>query len=240
MYRDACNRALPQWTNNIAEHKMQYLKLPSIRKLHIFEWVLPHCKNWLPHLKDHDLDIYFPKLSDLEERNLKRRKIEPVEPTFVKSTLLDKVLDVLCEVFQKVVFVTCVQPYMYAEKSLEFVSDHVDTILGMVRVCAAPEELCSATVSVSVMVDRYFWHLHSSLASLAKSSSFSVDECDVRQDVHKTTTGAKTLQLFGKMGQLTHQWTNNVHAVMSVLEAQVGYERALLSADDDTVRGKSH
>ncbi len=101
-----------------------------------------------------------------------------------------------------------------------------------------PEELCSATVSVSVMVDCYFWHLHSSLAPLAKSSSFSVDECDVRQDAHKTTTGAKTLQLFGKMGQLTQQWTNNVHAVMSVLEAQVGYECALLSADDDTkVRG---
>ncbi len=90
-------------------------------------------------MKDHDLDIYFPKLSDLEEHNLKCRKIKPVEPTFGTSTLPDKVLDVLCEVFQKVVFVTCVQPYMYAEESLEFVSDHVDTILGMVRVCAAPK-----------------------------------------------------------------------------------------------------
>ena len=70
-YRDACNRSLPLWARDIKEHKTENLKLPSVRKLHIFKWLLPHCKNWLDHLKDYAFDIYFPKLEDLESRNLK-------------------------------------------------------------------------------------------------------------------------------------------------------------------------
>ncbi len=213
---------------------MTHLKLPSVRKLHIFRWLLLHCKNWLEHLKDHDLQLYFPKLGELEERNLKRHKIEPVQPRFVTNSLPDKVVDVLCEVFQKVVFVTCAQPYMCEEREIAFQSDFVDTIIGMVRVCAPTEEQCEASVSVSMSVDRFFWHLHECLTPLAKDSSFFVHECQVREDVHKTTSGSKSLQLFGKMSQLTTQWNNNILHMMSVVEAQVGYEGALLFAEADT------
>ena len=131
-YRDGCNRSLPLWAQDIKEHTTTQLKLPSMRKCHIFKWLLPHCKNWLDHLKDYDFYVYFPKLADLETHNVKCKKIKAVEPTFVKTTLPDKVVDILCEVYCKVVFVTCVQLYMYEAHTLEFQSDYFDTILGFV------------------------------------------------------------------------------------------------------------
>ncbi len=112
-YRDGCNQSLPLWIQDIREHKTEHLKLPSVRKLHIFRWLLPHCKNWSDHLNDHDFSLYMPKLKELEEWNLKRQKIQAVVPAFAKLTISDKVLEILCEVYQKVVYVTCVQPYMY-------------------------------------------------------------------------------------------------------------------------------
>ncbi len=42
------------------------------------------------------------------------------------------------------------------------------------------------------------------------------------------------LQLLGKMSNLTTQWNNNMRDVMSAVEAQVGYEGALLFAEGDT------
>ena len=152
---------------------------------------------------------------------------------FATGTLPDKVVNILCDVYQKVVFVTCVQPYMYHEHETEFKSDFVDVLLGFVRLCTPEEEICEATVSVSMQIDRFFWHLHSALTPLARDSSFFVETCDVRDDAHKTTAGSKTLQLFNKMGQLTEQWNNNMKSVMSVCEAQVGFEGALLFAEED-------
>ncbi len=120
-YRDACNRCIPLRARDIRENKTQHLKLPSVRKLHIFKWLLPHCKNWVADLKEHDFSIYFPKLKELEDRNLKRLKIKPTKQTFAnKTTLPDKVVEVLCEVYRKVVYVTCVQPYMYQEETVDF------------------------------------------------------------------------------------------------------------------------
>ncbi len=89
---------------------------------------------------DHTFDIYFPKLAELEERSLKRCKIEPQE--FVPTTILpDKVVDVLCEVYKRVVFVTRVMPYMYDEQCVEFRSDAVSHMLGSV-VVIPPQMRC--------------------------------------------------------------------------------------------------
>ncbi len=103
------------------------------------------------------------------------------------------------------------------------------------RICAPEEELCTATVSVSMAIDRFFWHLQTCLSPLAHDRNFFVTDCDVKDDSHKSTSGAKTLQLLGKMGQLTAQWRNNMCAVMSVLEAQIGFEGAMLFAEADTL-----
>ncbi len=108
------------------------------------------------------------------------------------------------------------------------------TIVGTVRVVAPEEEMCEATVSVSIQIDRFFWHLHDCLSPLARDSDFFASKCDVFEDAHKTTTGSRMMTLFGNMSQLSQQWKNNMLGILSVMEAQVGFEGALLFADKDT------
>ncbi len=118
-YRDECNRIMPQWERDIKDNTSTQLKLLGVRKLHIFKWLLPHCKNWKPFMSDHNFDLYFPKLADLEERTLKRQKIEP--QTFVPTNVLpDSVIEVLCDVYKRVLFVTRVMPYMYEIECIQF------------------------------------------------------------------------------------------------------------------------
>ncbi len=232
-YRNGCNRLIPLWVQDIKEHKTEHLKLPSVCKLHIFRWLLPYCKNWSEHLKDHDFTLYLPKLKELEDRNLKCMKIEPVVPNFRISVLPDKVIDVLCDVYKKVVFVTCVQPYIYEEKLAEFPTDFVHQIVGSIRVVTPEEELCEASVSVCMQIDRFFWHLHACLTPLAWDSSFFTDQCTMHDDAHKTTVGGKTLQLFGKMSQLSQQWNNNMRSVLSVLKAQIAIKGVSVFAEEE-------
>ncbi len=174
-----------------------------------------------------------PKLKELEEQNLKRMKVEPVEPQFATNVLPDKVLDILCEVYAKVVFVTRVQPHMYDEHEAVFPSDFVNTIIGSVRVVAPSEELCDAKVSVCMQINHFFWHLSDCLSPLARDGSFFAEKCDVHVDAHKTTAGSKTLHLFGKMSLLTQQWRNNMRNVLSVIEAQVAFEGAAVFAAEE-------
>ncbi len=57
-YRDGCNRILLSWERDIKENTACQLKLPGIRKLHIFKWLLPFCKNWKDFMADYTFDLY--------------------------------------------------------------------------------------------------------------------------------------------------------------------------------------
>ena len=106
-------------------------------------------------MADHTLDVYFPKLAELEERSLKRRKIEP--QTFMPTTVLpDKVVKVLCDVYKHVLYVTRVMPYMYEEQCIAFRAEAVAHILGSVRVVPAPDEVCTVEPIVCMETDTFF------------------------------------------------------------------------------------
>ncbi len=188
-------------------------------------------------MKDYDFDVYFPKLTSLEDCNLKQRKIEPqvFTPT---NTLPDTVVEVLCDVYRKVVYVTRVLPYMYNEQCVEFKSDFIDDILGTVRVVAPEEKLVQACVTTCVEVDMFYLHLSSALEPVARHKSFSSVECEVHCDAIKTTSSGKTLTLLHKMSHLTEQWATNMREVVSLLEAETAFKRACVFAiEHDTTTG---
>ncbi len=228
-YHDGCNRVLPLWEKDIKACMTTNLKLPSVRKLHIFCWLLPHCKHWQTFMQDHNFDLYFPKLSSLEERNLKRRKIEPqiFEPT---NVLPSKVLHVLCDVYRKVMYVTRVMPYMYTEECLEFRCNFVDHIVGFVRVVTPEEELCVAQPVVCMEVDTFYLHLSEALQVVAREKSFHQSHCDIRNDAVKTTAGGKSLTLLSRMVYTMHRWVQNMHQVLTLMQAKVAYASACVFA----------
>ena len=224
-YRDECNRIMPQWERDIKDNTSTQLKLPGVRKLHIFKWLLPHCKNWKPFMSDHNFDLYFPKLADLEERTLKRQKIEP--QTFVPTNVLpDSVIEVLCDVYKRVLFVMRVMPYMYEIECIQFRTDLVDHIMGTVRVVAPDEVLFLVKPAVVPDVDMFYLHLSDALQSLAVQQEFRVSEIEVRCDALKTTAGGKSLTLLSRMAHLSERWSTNMGAVMSLLQAQFAFECA--------------
>ncbi len=228
-YCDGCNRVLPLWEKDIKDCTTTNLKLPSVRKLHIFRWLLLHCKHWQTFMQDHNFDLYFPKLLSLEEQNLKRRKIEPqiFEPT---NVLPSKVLDVLCKVHCKVVYVMRVMPYMYTEECLEFRCDFVDHILGFVRVVAPEEEICIVQPVVCMEVDTFYLHLSEALQVVAKEQLFHQSQCDIRHDAVKTTVGGKSLTLLSRMAYVTQHWAQNMHQVITLMQAEIAYENACVFA----------
>lgn len=234
-YRDGCNRILPAWEADIKSHQTTNLKLLGVRKLHIFKWLLPHCKNWRAFMRDHNFDIYLPKLECLEERNLKRRKIKMVvfKPT---NVLPNAVLDVLCEVYKKVVYVTRVMPYMYQEHCVEFRCDFVDHILGTVQVVAPQEKLLQATFSTCVEVDTFFLHLSSVLAPVAREQEFCVTEADVKCDTVKTTTGGRSLTLLNRMAHVMDRWATNMGTVLQLMQATVTFESACVFTQEYDVK----
>ncbi len=226
-YCDGCNRILPGWETDIKSYTTTNLKQPGVRKLHIFKWMLPHCKNWHEFMKDHNFDIYFPKLESLEERNCKRRKIEVVVPVFKPTNVLpNNVLDVLCDVYRKVVYVTRVMPYMYQEQCVEFCSDFIDHIMGTVRIVPPDEKLFQIEASECIEVDTFYLHLSSVLAPIAHEQEFRVTEADVRCDSMKTTIGGKSLTLLSRMAHTTERWATNMGMVMLLLQATVAFEDA--------------
>ncbi len=217
---------MPAWEEDIKTHQTTNLKLPGIRKLHIFKWLLPHCKNWREYMKDHTFDVYFPKLEHLEEQNLKRQKIEPVvfKPT---NVLLHSVLDVLCDVYRKVVYVTRVMPYMYTEECIEFWSDFVEHLLGIVRVVAQEEQMHQMKTSTCIEVDMFYLHLSLVLAPVAREQTFCVSEVDVKCDAMKTISGGRSLTLLNRMAHLTERWATNMGVVVSLMEATVALDACI-------------
>ena len=182
-------------------------------------------------MSDHTFDMYFLKLAQLEEQSLKRRKIEPQE--FMPTTVLPaKVVDVLCDVYKRVVYVTRVMLYMYQEQCIEFRSEAVDHILGTVRVVPPQEALCTVQPVVCMETDTFFLHLSSALQPLAVQNDFFATEIEVCCSAIKTTSGGKSLLLLTKMSHLTEKWARNMQAVLTLMQADVAYSCATVYADE--------
>ncbi len=208
------------------------LKLPSVRKLHIFRWLLPFCKNWEASLEYENFDEYMPKLESLEMRNLKRLKIEPVSNAMVckvheeESGMSDKLQEVLCDVFKKVLYVMRVRPQMYDILETVFVEESYNEILGVVRVCAPDEDMFQAQVSVVFKTQLFMWHLHTSLEPLARDHAFRKVTFDVKSDAMKTTAGLKTLTNLFKIVHARDLLRKYVTNVIDLLAADCAYHFA--------------
>lgn len=176
-------------------------------------------------MADYTFDLYFLKLSELETRNLKCRKIEP-QPFVCTTVLPDSVLDVLCDVYRKVVFVTRVMPYMYQQDCIEFRSDFVDHLLGSVRIVPPDELLVSVSPVVCMEVDLFYLHLSNALKPLAVQQDFRVTKVDMFTCT-KTTSGGKMLTLLNRMSYLTERWAQNMQAVLTLMQAQVAFDNVV-------------